>query len=109
MWCTMTALAWVILVTGTTLAPAASLPIVANGEVSTPSAAERPSSPQTARSVQFATEKRVTPQLQCSEAGITWSLSPRVAFELNYERSALPPMMPRDHDDGFLTHLKIGF
>jgi hypothetical protein len=48
-------------------------------------------------------------QLQRSEAGLAWSVSPQVTLELNYERSALAPMMRRDHDDGILTRLKLGF
>jgi hypothetical protein len=54
-------------------------------------------------------QKWVAPQLQRSEAGLTWSLSPKVTLELNYERSAMAPTMPHDHDDGFLTRLKLSF
>ena len=54
-------------------------------------------------------QKWVAPQLRRSEAGVTWSLSPRVTVEFNYERSALAPTMLHDHDDGFLTRLRIGF
>ena len=54
-------------------------------------------------------QKWVAPQLQRSEAGISWSVSPKVTLELNYERSAMAPTMPHDHDDGFLTRLKLSF
>ena len=32
-----------------------------------------------------------------------------VSVQLNYERTAEPPMMSYDHDDGFLTRLRVGF
>ena len=51
----------------------------------------------------------MAPQLQRSEAGITWSRSPKVTLELEYERSAMAPTMPHDHDDGVLTRLKLSF
>ena len=109
-WRTLVAVVGVALAAGTTCATAGNLPIVASTQAATPSATERPSSPPTVSSVHFGSERWVTtPQLRRSEAGIAWSLSPKVAVELNYERSALPPMMPRDHDDGFLTRLRIGF
>ena len=109
-WRTVVAVVGVALAAGTTCATAGSLPIVASTQAATPSATERPSSPPTISSVHFGSERWVTtPQLRRSEAGIAWSLSPKVKVELNYERSALPPMMPRDHDDGFLTRLNIGF
>ena len=53
--------------------------------------------------------KWVAPQLQRSEAGLSVTLSPKVTLELNYERTAQAPTMPHDHDDGFLTRLKLGF
>ena len=110
MWRKLIMVAGATLAAGTIRATAASLPVVASAETPTPSATERPSSPPTVSSVHFGSERWVTtPQLRRSEAGIAWSLSPKVAVELNYERSALPPMMPRDHDDGFLTRLNIGF
>ena len=107
-WRTVVAVVGVALAAGTTCATAGNLPIVASTQAATPSATERPSSPPPVSSVHFGSERWVTtPQLRRSEAGIAWSLSPKVAVELNYERSALPPMMPRDH--GFLTRLNIGF
>ena len=109
-WRTVVAVVGVALAAGTTCATAGSLPIVASTQAATPSATERPSSPPTISSVHFGSERWVTtPQLRRSEAGIAWSLSPKVTVELNYERSALPAMMPRDHDDGFLTRLNLGF
>jgi hypothetical protein len=44
-----------------------------------------------------------------AEAGVSWSLSPKVALELNYARNAFPPMFANDHDDGLMTRLKLGF
>jgi len=108
-WRKVVAVVGIALAAGTIRATAASLPVVASAETSTPSATERPSSPPTVSSVHFGSERWVTPQLRRSEAGIAWSLSPKVTVELNYERSALPAMMPHDHDDGFLTRLNIGF
>jgi len=50
-----------------------------------------------------------SPQTKMSEAGLTWSLSDHLTFNLSYERTAYAPMMPRDHDDGILTGVKLGF
>jgi hypothetical protein len=47
--------------------------------------------------------------LNRSEAGVSWSLSPKIAVELNYARNAFPPMFANDHDDGLITRLKLGF
>ena len=47
--------------------------------------------------------------LQRSEAGLSYSLSEKVAVELNYARNAFPPMFQNDHDDGILTRLRFGF
>jgi hypothetical protein len=47
--------------------------------------------------------------LNRSEAGVSWSLSPKIALELNYARNAFPPMFANDHDDGLITRLKLGF
>ncbi len=109
MWRKLIMVAGATLAAGAIRATAASLPVVASAETSTPRAMERPSSPPTVSSVRFASERWGTPQLRRSEAGIAWSLSPKVTVQLNYERSALPPMMPHDHDDGFLTRLNIDF
>jgi hypothetical protein len=38
-----------------------------------------------------------------------WSLSPKVTLERDYERSAMAPTMPHDHDDDVLTRLKLRF
>jgi hypothetical protein len=43
------------------------------------------------------------------EAGVSWLLDPRVSIQFNYQRTAQPPTMSFDHDDGFLTRLLIGF
>jgi hypothetical protein len=50
-----------------------------------------------------------SPQTKMSEAGLTWSLSDHVTLNLSYERTAYAPLMPRDHDDGILTGVKVGF
>jgi len=44
-----------------------------------------------------------------TEAGVQWTLDPRVSIELDYERTTQPPLMPFDHDNGFLTRLRVGF
>lgn len=44
-----------------------------------------------------------------SEAGVSWSLGPRLALEFDYARNAFPPLMPNDHDDGLIGRLKLGF
>ena len=53
--------------------------------------------------------KVVAPQLQRSEAGVVWSLGSKLTLELNYQRTALAPLMPHDHEDGIATQLKLGF
>src|SRR5438093_874232 len=50
-----------------------------------------------------------SPQTKLSEAGLTWSLSNHVTLNLSYERTAYAPLMPRDHDDGIMTGVKLGF
>ncbi len=50
-----------------------------------------------------------SPQTKMSEAGLTWSLSNHVTLNLSYERTAYAPLMPRDHDDGIMTGVKLGF
>ena len=121
---TVIALLGSALAAGTTCATAASLPIgasiVSGAADSTTGAAESMSSPVRDAPVASITspavsrlhlsgEKWVVPNLQRSETGIAWSFTPKVTLELNYERSAMPPTMPHDHDDGFLTRLKLGF
>jgi hypothetical protein len=44
-----------------------------------------------------------------TEAGVQWAVDPHVSIEFNYERTAQAPLMPFDHDDGFLTRLRVGF
>ena len=50
-----------------------------------------------------------SPQTKMSEAGLTWSLSNHVTLNLSYERTAYAPLMLRDHDDGIMTGVKLGF
>jgi len=126
-WRNVTAVVGVALLAGTTYATAASLPLVAGAEAPTPSATEGPPSPHrhaaivsgaltppptttsSSSRVHLGGQKWVAPQFQRSEAGITWSPRPKVTLQLNYERSALAPIMRHDHDDGILTRLKLGF
>ena len=54
-------------------------------------------------------EKFAAPLSKRTEAGVEWLLDSRVSIQLNYERTAQAPMMPFDHDDGFLTRLRIAF
>jgi len=49
------------------------------------------------------------PQTKMTEAGISWSLTDRLTLNLSYERTAYAPLMPRDHDDGIVTGVKLGF
>jgi len=53
--------------------------------------------------------KFAAPQTRMTEAGVTWSLNDHLAFHLSYERTAFAPIMSKDHDDGILTGLKLGF
>lgn len=115
-----------VLAVGATCATAADLPVLASAkplpvtakdraraprrEAPVASLALAPPPPATSSSrVRLRGQKWAGRQLQRSEAGLAWSLSPKVTLELNYERSALAPMMRHDHDDGILTRLKLGF
>lgn len=126
MWRKLIGVVGVALAAGATGVLAATLPAVASADSPTATATDGPclsdreatiapmaqGSPAPVRSpsrVRFRGQKVVGRQLQRSEAGVVWSLSPKVSLELNYERSALAPMMPNDHDDGFLTRFKLGF
>ena len=40
---------------------------------------------------------------------MSWAFDSRVSIQLNYQRTAQPPTMSFDHDDGFLTRLLVGF
>ena len=53
--------------------------------------------------------KYAAPQTRMTEAGLTWSVSERLSLHLSYERTAFAPIMSKDHDDGILTGLKVGF
>jgi hypothetical protein len=53
--------------------------------------------------------KYAAPQTKMSEAGVTLALTDRLSLHLSYERTAFAPTMSRDHDDGILTGLKVGF
>jgi hypothetical protein len=53
--------------------------------------------------------KYAGPQTRMTEAGVTWAVSDRLSFHLSYERTAFAPVMSKDHDDGILTGLKVGF
>ena len=44
-----------------------------------------------------------------AQAGVVWTLSDRLSLQLSYERTGFAPLMPRDHDDGVLTAVKVGF
>jgi hypothetical protein len=54
-------------------------------------------------------QKYGSPSGKRTEAGVSWFLDSRVSIQLNYLRTAQPPTMSFDHDDGFLTRLLIGF
>jgi hypothetical protein len=62
-----------------------------------------------ARRVTFTTRRLSTPQGQTSEAGVTCSLSDRIAVQLSYERDAFGGAMPLDPENGVVTSLKLGF
>ena len=57
----------------------------------------------------IAGQKDKAPQTRMSQAGVTWSVTNRVSLLLSYERTAYGPTMARDHDDGILTGVKLGF
>jgi hypothetical protein len=57
----------------------------------------------------LAGQKYKAPQTRMSQAGVTWSLTNRVSLLLSYERTAYGPTMARDHDDGIVTGVKLGF
>jgi len=53
--------------------------------------------------------KYAAPQTRMTQAGVVWSVSDRLSLHLSYERTAFAPVMSKDHDDGILTGLKVGF
>jgi hypothetical protein len=57
----------------------------------------------------FVGRKLQAPQTKMSEAGVTWSVNKHVTLNLSYERTGYAPVMSRDHDDGILTGVKVGF
>ena len=59
--------------------------------------------------LRVAGQKYKAPQTRMSQAGVTWSLTDRVSLQLSYERTAYAPTMARDHDDGIVTGVKLGF
>jgi hypothetical protein len=68
---------------------------------------EEPSRPR--RRFGVGGQKYGAPSGKRTEAGVSWFLDSRVSIQLNYQRTAQPPTMSFDHDDGFLTRLLIGF
>lgn len=68
-----------------------------------------PPPPKLASWIRVGGLKSKGPKLNRSEAGITVALGKGLAFQLHYERTAQAPMMRRDHDDGFLTRLRLTF
>jgi hypothetical protein len=54
-------------------------------------------------------QKITTRQTRMAQAGVVWTLSDRLSLQLSYERTGFAPLMPRDHDDGVLTGVKLGF
>jgi outer membrane receptor protein involved in Fe transport len=59
--------------------------------------------------LRVAGQKYKAPQTRMSQAGVSWSLTDRVSLQLSYERTAYAPTMAKDHDDGILTGVKLGF
>jgi len=65
--------------------------------------------PQAASRLGLAGARYVDPQTRMSEAGVTWSVGSRLTLQLSYERTAFAPLMSRDHDDGIITRIRLGF
>ncbi len=59
--------------------------------------------------VSFATRKVSTPEGQTAEAGVSCSLSGRIAIQLSYERDTFGPAMPREPENGVVTSVNVGF
>ena len=57
----------------------------------------------------FTTSGLSTPQGQASEAGVTCSLSDRIAIQVSYQRDAFGRTVPRDPENAVVTNLKLGF
>jgi hypothetical protein len=95
---------------GTQLVASAS---VSERELSTPGRADllaAPTAPVGApRRFHLQGQKYAAPLSRRTEAGVEWALDSHVSIQLNYERTAQAPMMPVDHDDGFLTRLRVSF
>jgi hypothetical protein len=57
----------------------------------------------------FTKRKFGTPDAQTSEAGVSVAVSPRVAVQLGYARTALGRSVPHDVDNGVRTSVRLGF
>jgi hypothetical protein len=81
-------------------------------DVSVPPSLTAPPPPEPAPALPrlgFVGQKTAAPQTRMSQAGVTWSVSDSVKLQLSYERTGYAPTMARDHDDGILTGVRLGF
>lgn len=75
-----------------------------------PAALEAPPQPaKTPSRFALTGQKFAAPSGKRTEAGVSWALDSHVSLQLNVQRTAEPPMMAADHDDGILTRLRVGF
>jgi hypothetical protein len=65
--------------------------------------------PAAAPRLGLAKAKLVSPEAQMAEASVRFDVSPRVALQLGYTRTALGGNVPHDPDNGVRTSLRIGF
>jgi len=79
------------------------------GDVTDALLMQPPATPKPARRLSLNGQKFGAPLTKRTEAGLSWSLDSHVSLQLNYLRTAQAPMMPFDHDDGIMTHLRVGF
>jgi hypothetical protein len=90
-----------------TVVAAAHVPVgVRDGSGPDRAAAEAPAALPRLRLSGQKTEVKPTSR---TEAGMLWALSDHLSLQLNFARTANPPTRPQDHEDGFLTRLRLGF
>jgi hypothetical protein len=93
---------------GPTVVAAAHVPVAvrdgAGPEV--PAAKEPPAAPSRLR---LSGQKTEVKPASRTEAGMLWALNDHLSLQLNFARTSMPPTRPQDHEDGFLTRLRLGF
>ena len=104
--CAPTALALEMVRGGTVLA-AVELPVTMPSALAL--APPPPPPPAEPSRLGLAKTKLVSPEAELAEAGLRFAVSPRVALQIGYTRTALGSNVPHDPDNGVRTSLRVGF